>query len=254
MKLDRYGLEKRRALVVGGGGGIGHAISEALLQSGARVVVVDVTDKIYSQVNEFRVKGFECAAICANISNRGEIISAVEESKKFLGGDIEILVNSAGIQRRAPSHHFLEADWDEVISINLKSVFLFSQLVAEGMIKNNFGRIINIASIMGQFGGRNIPAYSASKGGVVQLTKAMANDWAKYGIRVNAISPGYIDTSMNEALLADTTRTAEILSRTPVGRWGTPEDLKGIAILLASDASDFISGAVIPVDGGYSAW
>ena len=254
MNFDIYGLKGRRALVVGGGGGIGHAISEALLQSGARVAIVDVTDKIHLQVKNFRADGFDCVGVCADISSRGEISRAIEESKGFLGGDIEILVNSAGIQRRAPSHHFLEIDWDEVISINLKSVFLFSQFVAEGMIKNNSGKIINIASIMSQFGGRNIPAYSASKGGLAQLTKAMANDWARYGIRVNAISPGYIETSMNEALLADSSRTSEILSRTPVGRWGTPEDLKGIALLLASQSSDFISGAVIPVDGGYSAW
>lgn len=146
----------------------------------------------------------------------------------------------------------MDADWDDVIAINLTAVFLYSKYVSQKMISNGRGKIINIASIMSQFGGRYIPAYAASKGGVAQLTKAMANDLGEKGICVNAIAPGYIQTPMNAALISDVKRNSEILMRTPVGRWGQPSDLKGIAIFLASDASNFLNGAIIPVDGGYS--
>jgi 2-deoxy-D-gluconate 3-dehydrogenase len=170
----------------------------------------------------------------------------------FLKGSVEILVNAAGIQRRHSSEIFPDLEWDEIISVNLTSVFLYSKKVSQDMISHGYGKIINVSSIMSQFGGINIPAYTASKGGVAQLTKAMSNDLAAKGIRINAISPGYINTNMNKALLQDSDRTAKILNRTPIGRWGTPSDLKGISVFLASSASDFLTGTIIPVDGGYS--
>ena len=168
-------------------------------------------------------------------------------------GDIDILVNAAGIQRRAPSEDFSEQDWDDVLSINLTAAFIYSQQVARGMIAKKRGKIIHVASIMSQFGGITIPAYAASKGGLAQLTKALSNDWAAKGICVNAIAPGYIDTQLNTALICDEKRSTEVLLRTPVRRWGVPEDMKGVVIFLASSASNFVTGAVIPVDGGYSA-
>jgi 2-deoxy-D-gluconate 3-dehydrogenase len=254
MQNSGLNLQSKRALVVGGAGAIGLAISEGLLESGARVVIADNRRDLNERVNLLNQRGYKCEGLNTDITKQSDIVKSVDSSKSHLEGDIDILVNAAGIQRRSPSETFPEHDWDEVISVNLKSVFLYSQIVAIDMLKNKSGKIINIASIMSVFGGKNIPAYAASKGGVAQLTKSMSNDWASKGICVNAIAPGYIETPLNEKLLADSVRSAEILSRTPVGRWGKPCDLKGIALLLASNASDFITGAVIPVDGGYSAW
>jgi len=254
MNNGGFNLQGKRALVVGGAGAIGLAISEGLLESGARVVIADNREDLSERIKLLKHQGYKCEGLNTDITKQPEIVKSISDTKVYLEGDIDILVNAAGIQRRSPSETFSEHDWDEVISVNLKSVFLYSQIVAIDMLKNKSGKIINIASIMSTFGGKNIPAYAASKGGVAQLTKSMSNDWASKGICVNAIAPGYIETPLNEKLLADSVRSAEILSRTPVGRWGKPSDLKGITILLASNASDFITGAVIPVDGGYSAW
>jgi len=254
MRNSELTLQGKRALVVGGAGAIGLAISEGLLESGAQVVIADNREDLNERVNLLKQNGHKCEGLNIDITKKSEIVKSINSSKGHLEGDIDILVNAAGIQRRSPSETFPEHDWDEVISVNLKSIFLYSQLVAIDMLKNRSGKIINIASIMSSFGGKNIPAYAASKGGVAQLTKSMSNDWASKGICVNAIAPGYIETPLNEKLLADSVRSAEILGRTPVGRWGRPSDLKGIAVLLASSTSDFITGAVIPVDGGYSAW
>ncbi len=165
---------------------------------------------------------------------------------------MDVLVNAAGILRRGRSEDFSIADWNAVMSLNLTATFLLSQLAARNMIqRGKGGKIINFASLVSFFGGQTVPAYAASKGGVAQLTKALCNDWAKYGINVNAIAPGYFDTPMNAASFSDEKRSSEIVGRIPLGRWGAPEDLKGIAIFLSSSASDYISGAVIPVDGGY---
>ena len=252
MPRSIFSLEGKRALLVGGAGEIGYAIAEALLESGASVVIVDKDPDTLAKAAVLRKKWSNCFGYIVDISDREQIDDSIIESVKLLGGSIEILVNAAGIQRRNPSEIFLDSDWDALISVNLTSVFLYSKKVSIGMINNGYGKIINVSSIMSQFGGVNIPAYSASKGGVAQLTKAMSNDLAGKGICINAISPGYINTNMNSAILRDSDRTAKILDRTPIGRWGTPKDLKGVSVFLASKASDFITGAVIPVDGGYS--
>jgi 2-deoxy-D-gluconate 3-dehydrogenase len=166
-------------------------------------------------------------------------------------GDINILINNAGVQSRYPCEDFPESDWDRVVEVNLTSVFLMCQLAGRKMLENKNGKIINIASMCSFFGGITIPAYSASKGGIMQLTKALSNEWAGRGVQVNAIAPGYMDTDLNTALINDEKRRTNILSRIPAGRWGNPEDMGGIAVFLASSASDYISGAIIPVDGGY---
>jgi 2-deoxy-D-gluconate 3-dehydrogenase len=168
-----------------------------------------------------------------------------------LGGRLDIIVNSAGIQRRSKSEEFPIEYWDDVIEINLTSVFMLCQLAGRTMLAQGKGKIINVASMLSYFGGYTVPAYAASKGGVAQLTKAMANEWAGKGVNVNAVAPGYMDTTMNTALVNDPVRNEQILARIPAGRWGTPDDMKGVVIFLASDYSDYINGAIIPVDGGF---
>ena len=170
---------------------------------------------------------------------------------EILGGKLDILVNSAGIQRRYPSEQFPEEEWSKVIAINLDATFYYCKYAANTMLKNNGGKIINVASLMSFLGGITIPAYAASKGGVGQLTKALSNDLAEKGICVNAIAPGYMDTQLNTALINDKKRTDEVFMRVPMKRWGTGEDLKGLTVFLASPASDYVTGTIIPVDGGY---
>ena len=160
-------------------------------------------------------------------------------------------MNCAGIQRRKPCLDFTIEDWDDVVEVNLTAVFRLCQLAGRIMAEQGKGKIINVASALSFFGGYTVPAYAASKGGVAQLTKALSNEWAGLGINVNAIAPGYMDTPMNVALINDPVRNGKILARIPAGRWGKPEDLQGVAVFLASEASNYLSGAVIPVDGGY---
>lgn len=251
MKL--FDLTGQRAIVVGGAGDLGLAILEGLLEAGASAVAIDISPKVNTLAAPLREKGYEVHGLEVDIKNRSAIKQSVADAVQLLGGDIDILVNAAGIQRRAPSEDFSEQDWDDVLSVNLTAAFIYSQQVARGMIVKQRGKIIHVASIMSHFGGITIPAYAASKGGLAQLTKALSNDWAAKGICVNAIAPGYIDTQLNTALISDERRSSEVLLRTPVRRWGVPADMKGMVIFLASSASDFVTGTVIPVDGGYSA-
>jgi 2-deoxy-D-gluconate 3-dehydrogenase len=249
--LNKFSIEGRRAIVVGGCGDLGRGMTEALVEAGARCAVVDIDDSKAAFISELSKIGPAVRFIRADIGNRDSIRSSFADALGFLGGKVDILVNSAGIQRRFPSEDFPEKDWDDVLAINLSSLFFFSQLAAREMIKAGKGKIINVASMQSFFGGITIPAYAASKGGVAQLTRALSNDWAAKGICVNAIAPGYMDTQLNVKLVNDPTRSAEILARIPMRRWGRGDDLKGLALFLASDASDYVSGAVIPVDGGF---
>src|SRR5690625_4230948 len=166
-------------------------------------------------------------------------------------GRLDILVNNAGIQRRSPAVDFSEEDWDDVINVNLKTVWMLSQKAGQHMVPRKSGKIINIASLNSYQGGITIPAYASAKGAVAQLTKALSNEWAEHQVNVNAILPGYIATDMNEALIHDNTRSRQIMERIPAGRWGTPEDFKGAIIYLASDASNFVHGHLLAVDGGW---
>jgi 2-deoxy-D-gluconate 3-dehydrogenase len=250
--LDQFKLEGKNALVTGGAGELGQAMVQALAEAGASVVIVDSSDGASSLANSFRARGLAVSALKCDIRDRHQIRKTFADALESMGGAIDILVNCAGVQRRHPSEQFPEEDWDAVIEVNLNATFIFCQLAARGMIIRGAGKIINIASVMSFFGGVTIPAYAASKGGVAQLTKALSNDWAPKGICVNAIAPGYMDTQMNTALSPDTPRFFEIMTRIPVGRWGKGDDLKGIVVFLASTASDYITGAVIPIDGGYS--
>jgi 2-deoxy-D-gluconate 3-dehydrogenase len=248
-----FDLTGQRALVVGGAGDLGAAMLEGLLEAGARAVAVDIAPKVTTMASSLRELGHDAHGLQVDIRDRQAIKDSVQQAQTLLGGPIDILVNAVGIQRRAPSERFSEQDWDDVLSVNLTAGFLYSQQVAPGMMAQGRGKIIHVSSIMSQFGGITIPAYAASKGGLAQLTKALSNDWAVHGICVNAIAPGYMDTQLNTALIADEKRSSEVLLRTPARRWGVPSDMKGVTVFLASSASDFVTGTVIPVDGGYSA-
>ncbi len=249
--LERFSLSGKTALVVGGAGDLGVAMVEALAEAGAKTVVIDLSDRCPEICEKLSRTGLSVFALQADVGDRAQIRDSFKKAVELLGGRVDILVNSAGIQRRHRSEIFPETDWDAIIAINLAATFFYCQLAANVMIPNGGGKIINIASMQSFFGGMTIPAYAASKGGVAQLTKALSNDWASLGICVNAIAPGYMDTQLNVALIADPIRNAEAISRIPMKRWGKGEDLKGLVVFLASSASDYISGTVIPVDGGY---
>jgi len=251
--IDQFGLKGRNAIVVGGAGDLGRAMVEAVLEAGAHAVVIDVDERLRDICASFRTAGYHVHPVLADISDREQIRSSFATALGLLNNRVDILINAAGIQRRYPSEDFPEKDWDDVIKINLDATFFFSQLALKEMIRAGYGKIINIASMISFFGGITIPAYAASKGGVAQLTKAFSNDCASKGVCVNAIAPGYMDTQLNSALIADPVRTNEVINRIPKKRWGLGSDIKGITVFLASEASDYITGTIIPVDGGYLA-
>ena len=246
-----FDLKGKKAIVTGGTKGLGYGMAEALAEAGCEVVIIGSSDGVYESAKNLTDRGLSCKGVKANLIEREENYRAFNEALALLGGDLDIMATAAGIQRRHPAEEFPMDEWDEVININLNSVWIMCQEAGKIMIKKNKGKIINVASMISFFGGQTIPAYAASKGGVVQLTKALSNDWAGKGINVNAIAPGYMKTDLNTALLANEERMVQINARIPAGRWGTPDDMKGITIFLASDASDYVCGAVIPFDGGY---
>ncbi|MEG2679116.1 MAG: SDR family oxidoreductase, partial [Oscillospiraceae bacterium] len=186
-----------------------------------------------------------------DLSDRAGLPALFEKAVVLLGGGIDILVNNAGVQRRNRCEEFTLEDWDAVMGVNLDAVFVLCQLAGRKMLAQGGGKIINLASMLSFFGGFTVPAYAASKGGVAQLTRALSNEWAGRNIQVNAIAPGYMATEMNTALINDESRNKQILDRIPAGRWGTPDDMKGLVVFLASGASNYMNGAIIPVDGGY---
>lgn len=249
--LTMFDLSAKNAIVVGGAGDLGVAMLEALVEAGARAAVIDVSESVHNVTASLSAKGFSVHPVRADVSCRDQIRSSYDEAMRFLGGRLDILVNAAGIQRRHPSESFPEMDWDDVLAVNLSATFFYCQLAAQSMIPMGSGKIINVASIMSFCGGITIPAYVASKGGVGQLTKSLSNDWAGMGLHINAIAPGYMATKLNTALMDDPVRSADLLKRIPQRRWGNGHDLKGITVFLASSASDYVNGTVIPVDGGY---
>ncbi|HTR82267.1 MAG TPA: 2-dehydro-3-deoxy-D-gluconate 5-dehydrogenase KduD [Bacteroidota bacterium] len=246
-----FDLSGKVAIVTGGSTGLGGGMAVGLAENGADVVLVDRTGR--SETSE-RIEslGRKALNITADLTSIKEIGMIVERTVKELG-KIDILVNNAGTIRRTPAIDFSEKDWDEVMALNAKTVFFFSQAAARDMMKRKYGKIINIASLLSFQGGIFVPSYAASKGAVAQATKAMSNEWAQHGITVNAIAPGYMATNNTKALRDDPVRSKSILERIPAGRWGLPDDLKGAAIFLASPASDYVNGHVLVVDGGWMA-
>ena len=247
-----FDLTGKVALVTGGNVGLGQGIALALAEAGADIVSVALSESD-DTVAKVQAMGRRAHAISADLTSIEPVERVVQETLVAMGR-IDILVNNAGLIRRADAVDFTEADWDLVMNINLKTVFFMSQAVARQFIKQgDGGKIINIASMLSFQGGIRVPSYTASKSGVAGLTKLMANEWAPHRITANAIAPGYFATANTQALREDPVRSAEILGRIPAGRWGEPSDLGGAAVFLASRASDYVQGAILPVDGGWQA-
>jgi len=249
--MNYFDLTGKKAIVTGASRGLGYGMAEGLCEMGASVALVASSERVDEAASRLRSKGYDAHAVREDISTRAGVDRAFDNALAALGGDVDILVNNAGIQRREVCEEFTYEDWKAVTTMNLDTVFLFCQRAGRVMLAKGQGKIINLASMLSFFGGYTVPAYAASKGGVAQLTKALSNEWAGRGVCVNAIAPGYMDTDMNVNLLNDENRYKEITARIPKGRWGTPDDMKGIVVFLASEASDYINGAIIPVDGGY---
>lgn len=251
MILDTFRLDGRTALVTGSSRGLGQGAAVALAEAGADVALLDRGD------------ASETADLIAGLGRRvhsvqldfatatpDDFAAAIAEIERELG-PIDILVNNAGTIRRAPAAEHPTTDWDEVLAVNLDAVFHLSQAVGRGMIARGHGRMVNVASMLSFQGGILVPGYTASKHAVAGLTKALANEWAASGVTVNAIAPGYMATDNTAPLRADEDRAASILSRIPAGRWGTPGDLQGAFVFLASDAAAYVTGTILPVDGGW---
>ena len=248
-----FGLSGRVALVTGSSAGIGLALARGLAGAGARVVVNGRTPKtVETAVQDLRAGGAEAYAAPFDVTDHEQVGEAVKRIEADVG-PIDILINNAGIQRRGPLEDYPEETWRELMRANLDSVFFVSQAVARAMIPRGRGRIINVGSVQCEVARPNIAPYTASKGGVKMLTKGMATDWGKHGLRINAIAPGYFKTELNKALVEDEKFSAWLTSRTPIGRWGDVDELVGAAIFLASDASSFVNGHILYVDGGITA-
>ncbi|WP_320937312.1 SDR family oxidoreductase [Enterocloster lavalensis] len=245
-----FDLTGRKAIVTGAAQGLAYSMAEGLMESGAEVAVIDISDRTVEVAREFCGRGFRCHGIQADLSRIDELEGVFSRAVDALGG-LDIIVNGAGVQRRYRSEEFPTEEWDFVINVNLNSVWKLCQLAGRHFLENGGGKIINIASMLSFLGGYTVAAYAASKGGVAQLTKALSNEWAGKNININALAPGYMATTLNTAIINDPVRSKEILDRIPARRWGQPGDMKGAVIFLASGASDYLNGAIIPVDGGF---
>ena len=247
MILDKFRLDGKVAIVTGSNTGLGQGICRAYVEAGAKVV--GVSRRPSTETAEMLGKNFY--NVIADLSTVDVIPKIVEDTvKKF--GRIDILVNNAGVIKRQDSLEFSEDDWDSVLNVNLKTVFFLTQAVAKQFLNQGTGgKIINIASMLSYQGGIRVPSYTASKSAIKGVTMTLSNEWAKFGINVNGIAPGYMATNNTQQLRQDEERSSDILSRIPAGRWGTPEDLEGAAVFLASSASDYVNGFTIAVDGGW---
>jgi len=240
------------ALVTGGTKGLGRAIAVGLAEAGADIAVASRTPDEDLEM-EISKLGRRYAHYRVDLTQREQTKKLVPFISETIG-DIDILVNNAGIIRRSPAEEYTETDWDTTIEIDLTATFILSQAAGKTMLRKGKGKIINIASVLSFQGGINVVAYAASKHGIVGITKALANDWAKKGINVNAIAPGWFVTDLTEPLQKDPGRSKSLVVRTPAGRWGDPTDIAGAAVFLASPASDFLHGEILTVDGGWMSW
>lgn len=248
--MSPFDLSGKVALVTGANTGLGQGVAEALAAAGADIVAVGRTAPLETQASVEKL-GRRFHAVSADLSSMEPIERIVAEAVEQFGA-IDILVNNAGIIRRNDALEFTEDDWDAVMNVNLKTTFFLTQAVARRMLEHGRGgKIINIASLLSFQGGIRVASYTASKSGIAGVTKLLANEWAAKGINVNAIAPGYFVTNNTEALRADEGRSRDILARIPAGRWGSPDDLGGAAVFLASRAADYVHGTVVAVDGGW---
>ncbi|MET0289630.1 MAG: 2-dehydro-3-deoxy-D-gluconate 5-dehydrogenase KduD [Pseudoxanthomonas sp.] len=251
MTAHPFNLEGKVALVTGGNVGLGLGIAVALAQAGADIV--SVARRPSTETGEqVRALGRRFLGIEADLGSLEPIPQIVSRTLEDMGG-LHVLVNNAGIIRRTDAVDFSEEDWDAVMNVNLKSTFFLTQAVGRHFIAQGGGKVINIASMLSFQGGIRVPSYTASKSGIAGLTRLLANEWAAKGVSVNAIAPGYMETDNTTQLRADAARNQSILERIPAARWGTPADLGGAAVFLASAASDYVHGAILPVDGGWLA-
>ncbi|VBB09677.1 short-chain dehydrogenase/reductase sdr [Lucifera butyrica] len=250
--MNLFDLTGKVAIVTGASRGLGQGMAVALAQAGADIVGVGISSCGETQ-KQVEAAGRRFLAVKADLSGMEPIQGIIDQTLAAFG-HLDILVNNSGIIRRADSIDFTEKDWDDVMNVNLKSLFFFCQAAAKQFIRQGRGgKIINIASMLSFQGGIRVPSYTASKSGVMGLTRLLANEWARHNINVNAIAPGYMATDNTEALRADESRSAEILGRIPAGRWGTPADLTGPVVFLASQGADYVNGYTVAVDGGWLA-
>jgi len=251
MILDNFKLDGKIALVTGASSGLGQAIAIALAEAGADVAAhCHTAGKADETCGEIQKLGRRSIPVTGDMADKSAPSRMMEEVISEFGR-IDILINNAGTIRRTPAVDYSEEDWSAVIEVNLSSVFRLSQAAGKRMVEQGSGKIVNIASLLSFQGGITVPAYSASKSGVAGLTKALANEWAKSGVNVNAIAPGYMETNNTVALRADENRNRQILERIPAARWGEPKDLAGAAVFLSSAASDYMHGHILVVDGGW---
>ncbi len=248
---DLFSLSGKNAVVTGCATGIGRGLALGLAKAGAKILAFDIADLTETK-KEVEAVGGQCCTYSVDLSS-SEAIDAVWNQALTENGYVDILFNNAGMQYRESAFTYPEDVWDKVISVNLKAAWLLAKKAANHFRDRRVkGKIINTASMFSLFGGVNVVGYSCSKGGILSLTRALSNEFAPYGICVNAIAPGYIQTELTRAIHADPERRRPIDERLPMGRWGTPKDFEGVAVFLASAASDYITGTLIPVDGGYA--
>jgi len=245
-----FDLTGKKAVVTGAASGLGLAMAEGLHEAGAAVGILDVAENTPSAVADMGISRAPVFGVQTDLSSPDDLERGFREIVALLEG-LDILVNNVGITRRSPTEEHSLEDWESVISLNMTAMFLMSQLAACIMLEQGAGKIINIGSLYSFVGGPNQIGYTASKGAVLQMTMAMSNEWAGRGINVNAIAPGYMATPLNAVLRADPEWHRRVMDRVPIGRYGTPADLKGTVVFLASAASDYVSGVTIPVDGGF---
>ncbi|MBS2965884.1 SDR family oxidoreductase [Actinocrinis puniceicyclus] len=250
--LSTFDLSGKLAVVTGARRGIGLAVAEALAAAGADIVAVSAHLEASGSEVEKRVTalGRACRCLSADFADRGAVLNLARELAEP-GRPVDILVNNAGTIARAPAARHPDADWDRVLEVDLSSQFVLSREVGRRMLEQGHGKIIFTASLLSFQGGINVPGYAAAKSGIAGLTRALANEWAGHGVNVNAIVPGYVETDNTQALRDDPVRFQAIVARIPAGRWARPEDFAGVAVFLASAASDYVHGALIPVDGGW---
>ena len=249
---DMFSLKGFNCVITGGGKGLGKGIAEGFLENDANLIITGSSDAIFSTVEEFKAKGYEnIQAVRMDMRDRTQRAEAFEQCLEIFGGKLDVLLNNAGIQKRIPILDFPLDAWDEMIEVDLTSVFDLSQRAARAMKPNGYGKIINIASIGSIISSaHDIPAYMAAKGGVKQLTMCFADELAEFGIRTNAIAPGYAKTGLTKLVYENPEKSAMTLGKIPLGRWAEPRDLAGTAVMLASHAGDFINGSTIVIDGG----
>ncbi|MDO7907877.1 2-dehydro-3-deoxy-D-gluconate 5-dehydrogenase KduD [Paenibacillus sp. JX-17] len=249
--MKAFNLEGKVAVVTGSSGGLGQGMALGLAEAGADVVCISYSLP-QETVDKIKALGRQAVGIKADLSEERELEPIFQRAVEAFG-HVDILVNNAGIIRRTPAAEHSLQDWHDVMDLNLTTAFVLSQLAGRHMMKRGSGKIINIASMLSYQGGINVPGYTASKHGIAGLTKAFANEWASKGLHINAIAPGYMVTDNTTQIRADEGRYQDITNRIPAGRWGTPEDLAGPVVFLASDASDYLNGHVLNVDGGWMA-